>query len=359
MTFSRYKLHKRQEEEEDWIMIKPATVTKQLSFSSSKSENEIHYHPAVAEHKRSDEQKSDVIDNNQYNTSSSKSNKSHVSTSSAIRPPKAKQLHDIMMLHKQLNSSDDNTIKHIPNTHLGSNVVFIINNKWYQEWKSYCEDPTDTLSSPGPIDNTSLIDYILPSEVQSPSTSDKSNKNESNGHTKCTLKPDLKENIDYIPLSIDQWKALVCWYQGQSGGGPPIPRLIYPSTIQHHLSPPDHPHTYSTVGMSTEDDTIQSPVAESTSYVIDLYTPNPPSMTDIESLLNNIHTTTVTRNNSINNINENKPTIITTSKTTINPNDGHCYVCGKTCFTRCTKCLAIKYCSVDCQRVSILIYIYT
>ena len=347
-----------QQEEEDWIMIKAATITKQLSFSSSKNDNEIHYHPAVAEHKRFDEQKSDEIDNNQYNTSSSKSN---VSISASIRPPKAKQLHDIMMLNKQLNSSDDNTSKHIPNTsHLGSNVVFIINIKWYQEWKSYCEDPTDTLSPPGPIDNTSLIDYILPSEVQSPSTSDKSNKNDINGHTKCTLKPDLKENLDYIPLTIDQWKALVCWYQGQSGGGgPPIPRLIYPSTIQHHPSPPDHPHTYSTVGMSTEDDTLHSPVAESTSYVIDLYTPNPPSMTDIESLLNNIHTTTVTRNNSINNINENKPTIITTSKTTINPNDGHCYVCGKTCFTRCTKCLAIKYCSVDCQRVSILIYIYT
>ena len=240
-------------------------------------------------------------------------------TSISARPPLLKQKENISLLAKQYN---DNPAKE-------GTMLLLIDGVWLRQWASYVnEEPNAEI--PQYIDNWSLID-IDAFDIE---IGEKYIYKKSKFHLKKHDPFDSTKGLDYYALSLEAWEALRTWY----GGGPPVPRVLYPTSIPN---------------IKTSDPSILNYDFcrfDFNGLVLDLLPKPPPCIFDI---LNNTYELKT------GNENFDSPSSSSSSSDKDKKNDesklnekacNPCFVCRRVVAAqRCARCKVVYYCTKVCQ----------
>ena len=270
---------------------------------------------------------------------------------SRVQPPPDKQLLDILALLKSSKNLD--TIN-LDGELSEGDYVFLISKDWFMKWRKFCES-NGVSPYPDEINNWPMID-ISPEATKTPYNFKE---------CKFRLKQSLRENKHFFVLTGEMWEALHCWY----GGGPPLPRKVllddldsapmrsprdtdetrlyidyYPEIINCFSDAIHRPHPHHTVGETA-------------------FTPVPPHDRQIKNIsdLNdsNLNTTTTTTTADSIITTSNKAALTSSNNNNNGVTQNKCFTCGLNAPVHCSKCRAIHYCGVDCQKVSLQFFHFT
>lgn len=337
------------------------------SIDTSKFKESLHMIPPIA----SSELLSNTSQHSRYRSDSDiqmnglKLQKLPSITSSVIiispnisRPPFSKQRQDINLLVKQyflnLSQQVDFLSNKFDKSIMVNSVLYVVSSSWFLLWEEQALNTrqlNQNIPKIGAIENEALL--LNADDLHEVSVSGsydgwcEDSISISKGHKGHSLKPDLKEGIDYILVPREAWKALKSWY----GADVSIPRQV--SMMQLHLNSFDKNLDTFSENIFSIQSSIFSDIFLGAQLNIDLYPSNMFTEADSqifhEKLMNKLSFLNVSNSSTL--LNK-----ILTSNHIFNDcgvksAKSRCFICQRPSSYRCKKCSSILYCSQECQTI--------